>query len=117
MVDLAGINPDEIGAKITMASAEIEEVVHQGSYLSTIIAAKILKVQRHPNADKLTLVDLDTGKEMVRVVCGAPNHKEGDIVPLALPGTKFSEEFVIVASKIRGEQSNGMLCSARELGF
>jgi hypothetical protein len=50
-------------------------------------------------------------------VCGAPNHKVGDIVPLALPGTKFSEGIVIVKSKIRGEESNGMLCSARELQF
>ncbi|HNX58974.1 MAG TPA: phenylalanine--tRNA ligase subunit beta, partial [Spirochaetota bacterium] len=55
--------------------------------------------------------------DKIRVVCGAPNHKVGDIVPLALPGTKFSEEFVIVKSKIRGEESNGMLCSARELQF
>jgi phenylalanyl-tRNA synthetase beta chain len=117
IVDLSGINPNEIGQKITMASAEIEEVIRQGEHLKTIVTAKILKVDRHPNADKLTLVDLDTGSGKVRVVCGAPNHKEGDIVPLALPGTRFSADFIIAKSKIRGEESSGMLCSARELGF
>ena len=117
LVDLDGITPEQIAARITMASAEIEGVEKSFDHLNTIIAAKILKVAKHPNADKLTLVDLDTGNGTTRVVCGAPNHKEGDIVPLALPGTKFSEEFVIQKSKIRGEESNGMLCSSRELKF
>lgn len=117
IVDLSGITPDEIGAKLTMSTAEIDGIEHSFEHLKTIIAAKILKVDRHPNADKLTLVDLDTGSGQTRVVCGAPNHKEGDIVPLALPGTKFAADFIIQKSKIRGEESNGMLCSARELKF
>jgi phenylalanyl-tRNA synthetase beta chain len=117
LVDLSGLAPEEIGARITMSTAEIEGIEHSYGYLATIVTAKILKVARHPNADKLTLVDLTTGSDTIRVVCGAPNHKEGDIVPLALPGTKFAEDFVITKSKIRGEESSGMLCSARELKF
>jgi phenylalanyl-tRNA synthetase beta chain len=117
IVDMSGITPEEIGARLTMSTAEIEGIEHSFGHLRTIITAKVVKKQQHPNADKLTLVDLDTGNGQTRVVCGAPNHKEGDIVALALPGTKFSEDFVIQKSKIRGEESNGMLCSEKELGF
>ncbi|MGL4370187.1 MAG: hypothetical protein ACRCUT_11045, partial [Spirochaetota bacterium] len=63
LVDLTGITPEQIAQKITMSTAEIEDVIRQGEHLKTIIAAKILKVDRHPNADKLTLVDLDAGAE------------------------------------------------------
>jgi phenylalanyl-tRNA synthetase beta chain len=87
------------------------------SHFRTIYSAKILDIVQHPNADKLTLVDLDTGKEKYRVVCGASNHKKGDIVALATVGTRFSEEFEIKKTKIRGEASSGMLCSEKELGL
>ena len=117
MVDLEGISPEDLALKITMSSAEIDSIDYMNQHLETIITAKILEVFPHPNADKLTLVDLDAGSEQIRVVCGAPNHKKGDIVPLATVGTSFGEEFVIRKSKIRGEESCGMLCSERELGF
>ncbi len=117
MVDINGINPEELAGRLTMATAEIEDIEEVNHHLKNIVTGKILTVQKHPDADKLTLVDVDIKDETLRVVCGAPNHKEGDIVPVAKVGTKFSDDFVIKKSKIRGEESYGMLCSERELGF
>ncbi|MBP7736720.1 MAG: phenylalanine--tRNA ligase subunit beta [Spirochaetes bacterium] len=116
MVDTSGISPEEMALRITMSSAEIDSVEHVNTHFKTIYAAKILDVKPHPNADKLTLVDLDAGTRQYRVVCGAPNHRKGDIVPLATVGTVFAEG-TIKKTKIRGEESEGMLCSERELGL
>lgn len=117
IVDIKGITPEKIAERLTMSTAEIEGVEYINSHFSTIYTAKLTKVERHPDADKLTLCEVDTGKEKLQVVCGAPNHKTGDIVALATVGTKFSDEFIIKKSKIRGVESNGMLCSKRELGL
>ncbi|MFH0975354.1 MAG: phenylalanine--tRNA ligase subunit beta [Spirochaetota bacterium] len=117
ITDISGISPEDLAHRLTMATAEIESIKYMNAHFANIVTAKILNVKKHPSADKLTLVDLDAGSENLRVVCGAPNHKIGDIVPLARIGAKFSEEFVIKKSKIRGEESNGMLCSAKELGL
>ena len=117
ITDINGISAEDLAHRLTMATAEIESIHRMNEHFANIVTAKILDVKKHPDADKLTLVDLDTGSGKLRVVCGAPNHKTGDIVPLAKIGTKFSDEFVIKKSKIRGEESNGMLCSRKELGF
>jgi phenylalanyl-tRNA synthetase beta chain len=117
MVDTSGLSPEEIALRLTMATAEIDSIEHVNEHFKTIYAAKILDVLPHPNADKLTLVDIDAGGKKYRVVCGAPNHKKGDVVPLATVGTRFAEDLVIKKTKIRGEESEGMLCSERELGL
>lgn len=117
MVDVRGLSPEEIALRLTMSSAEIEGIEYMNYHLKSVITAKITKKLPHPNADKLTLCDLDAGGETYRVVCGAPNHREGDIVALATVGTKFGDEFVIKKTKIRGEESSGMLCSEKELGL
>ena len=117
MVDTSGLSPEEIALRLTMATAEIDSIEHINNHFQTIYAARILDVIPHPNADKLTLVDVDAGGKKYRVVCGAPNHKKGDIVPLATIGTRFAEDMVIKKTKIRGEESSGMLCSERELGL
>ncbi|HPF07787.1 MAG TPA: phenylalanine--tRNA ligase subunit beta [Spirochaetota bacterium] len=117
IVDIKDITPEEILSRLTMSTAEIEGIEYLNSHFSSIYTAKLTKVERHPDADKLTLCEVDTGKEKLQVVCGAPNHKTGDIVALATVGTKFSDEFIIKKSKIRGVESNGMLCSLRELGL
>lgn len=116
-VDISGIAPEELAQRITMASAEIEAVEYINAHLRTVVSAKITNKQPHPDSDHLTLVDLDTGEgEIVRVVCGAPNHQTGDIVALAKVGTALNG-LVIKKSKIRGQESNGMICSEKELGF
>ena len=117
MVDLSGITPEAVAERLTMSTAEIEGIEYLNRFFSTIITAKLESVEKHPDADKLTVCKVNTGKETLQVVCGAPNHKTGDIVALATIGTKFSEEFEIKKSKIRGAESNGMLCSLRELGL
>jgi len=117
MVDTSSISPEDMALRITMSSAEIDSIEYVNTHFKTIYAAIILDVKPHPNADKLTLVDLDSGNKKYRVVCGAPNHKKGDIVPLATVGTRFGDGMVIKKTKIRGEESEGMLCSERELGL
>jgi phenylalanyl-tRNA synthetase beta chain len=117
MVDITGITPEQIADRLTMSTAEIEGIEYLNSFFRTIYTAKLLKVEPHPDADKLTLCTVDTGSEKLQVVCGATNHKTGDVVALATVGTKFSDEFIIKKSKIRGVESHGMLCSKRELGI
>lgn len=117
MVDLSGLTPESIAEKLTMSTAEIEGIEYLNGFFNTIVTAKLESVEKHPDADKLTVCKVNTGKEILQVVCGAPNHKTGDIVALATIGTKFSEELEIKKSKIRGVESNGMLCSLRELGL
>lgn len=91
-----------------------------------IIAAKVTKLSKHPNADRLQVVELSDGKKTIApVVCGAFNFKEGDIVALALPGAQIShnihskehEPFAMDKATIRGVESQGMICSAFELGW
>jgi len=117
MIDLSDISPEEIAFQLTMSTAEIERIERLNEHFHTIISAKILEVKPHPQADKLTLVDCDTGTEKVQVICGATNHRKGDIVALAQPGTKFSDDFTVKKTKIRGVMSDGMLCSEREIGL
>ncbi|HDP81231.1 MAG TPA: phenylalanine--tRNA ligase subunit beta [Spirochaetes bacterium] len=117
MADLKGLDPEDMALRLTMSTAEIESVEKMNPFLDTVITVKLTAVSPHPNADKLTLCDCDSGKEKYRVVCGAPNHRVGDIVPLATVGTKFTEEFTVRKTKIRGEESTGMLCSEKELGL
>ncbi len=117
MVDLKDIDPEELALRLTMSTAETEGVEKMNTHLDSVITAKILSMLPHPDADKLTVCELDTGSEKLRVVCGAPNHKKGDIVALAPVGTKLGEEFEVKKAKIRGEESFGMLCSEKELGL
>ncbi len=117
MVDTKGIPVEDLAHRLTMSTAEIDSVEPINTHFSTIITARILDVKKHSNADSLTLVDLDAGNKKYRVVCGAQNHKTGDIVPLATVGTRFSADMIIKKAKIRGEESEGMLCSERELGL
>jgi phenylalanyl-tRNA synthetase beta chain len=91
-----------------------------------IVAAKVLDVQKHPNADRLRVVKLDVGDNIIEpIVCGAFNFAVGDIVALALPGAKIAQDihspehksFVLEKAKIRGIESQGMICAAFELGL
>lgn len=117
MVDLSGVSPEEIARRLTMSTAEIEGVEYLNEHLTTVVTARAVDVRPHPDADRLTVVEVDTGSEQHTVVCGAQNHKKGDIVALATVGTRLSEEFTVKKAKIRGVKSSGMLCSERELGL
>lgn len=109
------ISIEELEKALTMIGQEVEKIEKQGENLEKILTAKILKLEKHPNADSLTLCQVDNGTEQLQVVCGATNHKEGDIVAMAQVGAKLGDDFIIKKSKIRGEESNGMLCSEVEM--
>jgi phenylalanyl-tRNA synthetase beta chain len=104
---------------LTQAGVEVESVRDLGAGSGKVVAARILTRDKHPNADKLSLCDVDAGPVLgqKRIVCGAQNMGPGDVVPLAIEGAVLPGNFVIKKSKIRGESSEGMMCSGRELGL
>lgn len=111
------IAPQDLSHILTMAGLEVEELERIGDVPDEVIVAKVLSVKKHPKADRLTLCKVDTGTATVQVVCGAPNVREGILVPMALPGAKFKNGLTIKESKLRGELSSGMLCAEDELGL
>lgn len=121
-VDLSGIEPERIAHELTMSGLEVEEITKTGAKFTNIITAQIKKIDQHPNADKLHLVDVDLGGTVKTVVCGAQNIEEGQIIPYASVGSKVlnrktGEQFELTPAVIRGVESQGMLCSQDELGL
>lgn len=110
------LTPEELAQKLTTLGMEVEEIKKTGADFDDIYAAKILKINAHPNSEKLHLVDLDTKNGPKRVVCGAQNIAEGQTVPLASVGSRLGK-IVLQPAEIRGVVSEGMLCSADELGL
>jgi phenylalanyl-tRNA synthetase beta chain len=102
---------------LTMAGLEVDATYDRYEYLTTVVVGRIAAVEAHPNADTLRLCTVDTGAKSYRVVCGAPNAAVDMLAPLALPGTKFIDGTELAVSTIRGETSQGMLCSELELGL
>lgn len=111
------LNPDELAHRLTMAGLEVDSMERIGEGCDSVVVARLVSVDRHPDADKLTVCQVDTGTETLQVVCGATNHKSGDLVALATVGTILPGDFKIKKSKIRGMESFGMLCSQKELGL
>jgi len=110
------LEPSVMAKKLTMAGLEVDAVEERYDYLNNIVVAKVNEVKKHPNADKLSVCMVDAGgDELIQIVCGAPNVREGMVVPCALPGTVLPGDFKIKKGKLRGEVSAGMLCSASEL--
>ena len=110
-------NPEEIAELLTRAGVETENIETRGAKIDNVIVSQITASSRHPNADRLTVCEVDDGSGTKRqIVCGATNYKVGDKVPLALPGAKLPSGTEIRKSKLRGVESAGMLCSPIELG-
>ncbi len=107
----------ELCDRLTMAGLEVDSMVEIGGGLDSVIVAKLEAVERHPDADRLTVCQVNNGTDVVQVVCGATNHKAGDLIALAQPGSLLPGDFKIKKSKIRGQESAGMLCSEKELGL
>jgi phenylalanyl-tRNA synthetase beta chain len=103
--------------RLTLAGAEVEHVAVTGVDSPHIVVAQILSSAPHPNADRLSVCQVGDGAATRQIVCGAKNYKVGDKIPLALPGAKLPGGLVIKESKLRGELSQGMLCSAKELAL
>src|SRR5438128_1648676 len=108
---------DALAELLTMSGVEIEAIEKRSADFDRVVVAQITESEPHPNADRLTVCVVDDGSGAKRqVVCGAKNYKVGDKVPLALPGAELTGGLKIRASKLRGVDSEGMLCSAKELG-
>ncbi len=117
-------SPEEIAEKITLSGLEVENLELFESIkgnLEGVIVAQVVECEQHPNADKLKKCKVDTGKEILEVICGAPNVAKNQKVLFATVGTtlypKNSEPIIIKSAKIRGEVSNGMICAEDELGI
>jgi phenylalanyl-tRNA synthetase beta chain len=115
-------SPEELAERLTMIGIEVEGVVKTGGEFEGVVVARVITRDKHPNADKLSLCRVDDGKGERQIVCGAQNFKAGDKVPLILPGATLPAKpgeppMTIKVGKIRGVESQGMLCSPQELGM
>ena len=111
------VSRDELGAVLTAIGLEVEEVTALGVGLDHVVVARIVSAERHPEADRLQICQVDAGQgEHLQIVCGAPNARPGLVAPQAMIGAQIGE-LKIKPAKLRGVDSNGMLCSAKELGL
>jgi len=115
MVD-PSLTTEELSHLLTMSGLEVESCVPFAPPFEGVVAARVLEVARHPNADKLSVCKVDAGGEPLAIVCGAPNVRPGMLAPLARVGARLAGG-EIKAATMRGVKSHGMLCSARELGL
>src|SRR4249919_2455472 len=106
----------ELAARLTAIGLEVEESAPIGGKLEGVVVAHIVSCERHPDADKLQVCQVDTGNGTVQIVCGAPNARPGLKAPLATVGASLPGGMAIKAAKLRGVESFGMLCSAKEVG-
>lgn len=112
------LSADELAHLLTMAGLEVEETKTAAPAFSGVVVAEVKSVEKHPDADRLNVTKVDAGTgELVQIVCGAPNVKPGIKVPCSLPGAVLPGNFKIKPTKMRGVESNGMLCSTDELGL
>ncbi len=116
--DVSGITPKEYAHALTMTGSKVEGIENMGKDIENVVTGKILTCEDHPDSDHLHVCTVDAGTgEALQIVCGAPNAKEGLIVPVALSGAKLPGGITIKKGKLRGVESNGMLCSHEELGI
>jgi len=102
---------------LTKAGVEVEGIETHGCTIEKVVVAQVLESVQHPNADRLSVCKVADGSTTRQIVCGAKNYKVGDKVPLALPGAVMPGDFKIKVGKLRGVESEGMMCSAKELGL
>jgi len=111
------LSPEQLADLLTMLGLEVEGMEKLGAGLDDVVVAVVDEKRQHPNADKLSLCRVNNGREILDIVCGAQNFKSGDLVALANIGAVLPGDLKIKRSKIRGEESFGMLCSEKELGL
>lgn len=112
------IDAQTFGDKMTMTGTKTETVEYYGQDISNVVVGKILKIEGHPDADKLVVAQVEVGKDQpVQLVTGAKNVSEGDFIPVALDGAKLPGGVTIKNGQLRGVESNGMMCSSNELGI
>ncbi|MBE0585920.1 MAG: phenylalanine--tRNA ligase subunit beta, partial [Desulfofustis sp.] len=114
---LDGISPARLADQLTMLGLEVDSVEPLFAELAELKIGKVITAELHPNADKLSLCRVAVGEQELQIVCGAPNVRAGLTVVVALPGTTLPGDVKIKKSKVRGIESQGMICSERELGL
>lgn len=111
------LSPTELAERLTMVGLEVSEVVPWGQGLDKVVVGQVLSVEDHPQADLLSICTVDVGSDRLQIACGAPNMAKGQKVPVALPGAVFPDGSCIERVELRGVESQGMICSERELGL
>ncbi|NJP36694.1 phenylalanine--tRNA ligase subunit beta [Alkalicoccus luteus] len=117
-VDLSGITPEKLAEELTLHGVEVDAVQELGAGITNLVVGRVVSCEQHPDADKLKVCQVDVGEEeSVQIVCGAPNVAEGQSVAVARVGGRLPGGMKIKRAKLRGQVSEGMICSLQELGF
>ncbi len=111
------VDATTLGDILTMTGSKVETIDQLGNDIKNVVVGKILEIKKHPNADKLVVTKVDVGNEIIQIVTGAKNIKEGDIVPIAKDGAELPGGVKITTGKLRGIDSCGMMCSIGELNL
>ena len=115
-IDISKISTDEICKTLNSIGLEVDSI-EKLSIAPKVVVGKVLEKVKHPDADKLNICQVDIGESTVQIVCGAKNVDAGQLVPVAVVGCDLGNDFIIKAAKLRGVESNGMICSSTELGL
>lgn len=115
-IDISNITTEDICKTLNSIGLEVDSLDEQ-RIPAKVVVGKVLEKEKHPDADKLNVCQVDIGTETVQIVCGAKNVDAGQYVPVAVVGCKLGEDFKIKKAKLRGVESNGMICSSTELGL
>lgn len=117
-VDLTGITPEMIAEELNRTGIEVEVIYTRDQGVTNIVVGHVLSVEKHPEADKLNITQVNVGSsETLQIVCGASNVAAGQLVPVAIKGATLPDGLKIKHTKLRGVESQGMICSAKELGM
>lgn len=117
-LDLSDVTPEELAEKMSRTGIEVDDVIYPGKGLSKIVVGETLSVVDHPDSDHLHVCQVNVGaEEPIQIVCGAPNVAAGQKVIVALHGARITGNAKIKKGKMRGQESNGMICSLAELGY
>lgn len=116
-LDLSAITPKELADKMSVTGIEVEGIDVPEEGLKKIVVGEVTACEPHPDSDHLSICQVDIGEEITQIVCGAPNVKSGIKVIVALPGSRITGNVKIKKGKMRGQVSNGMICSLQELGY
>ncbi|WP_047150535.1 phenylalanine--tRNA ligase subunit beta [Aneurinibacillus tyrosinisolvens] len=117
-VDLSGITPEELAEKLTRSGVEVDAIEYKNKGVTDVVVGYVTAKEKHPDADKLNVCQVDVGAaEHLQIVCGAKNVDAGQKVPVAIVGAKLPGDLKIKRAKLRGVESQGMICSAKELGM
>lgn len=116
-VNTQQLPPAELGEKITRSGIEVDAVIDRSHGITNVVVGYVESCEKHPEADKLSICQVNVGEETTQIICGAPNIAAGQKVIVARPGAKLPGGIKIKKAKLRGEESNGMICSLQELGI